>query len=91
MNKITLRVVAKIDARNFLKVERLPALKDAVIGIAYEIDLGDGAIASLETEEGLLDFLRCLRAPFQAKTSCEYCGDGAGAVGRDPQDWPALR
>lgn len=66
MSKITLRVIAKIDARNFKKVSVLPALKDAVIGITYDVDLGDGATASCESEEGLMDFLNSLRADFQA-------------------------
>jgi hypothetical protein len=52
MSKITLRVIAKIDARNFLKVENLPALRDAAIGITYDVDMGNGAIASCESEEG---------------------------------------
>jgi hypothetical protein len=59
---ITIRVIAKIDAKNFRKVSVLPSLKDATIAVTYDVDLGDGATASCESEEGLLDFLRCLRA-----------------------------
>lgn len=66
MSKITLRVIAKIDGRNFKKVFPLESLKDAAIGVTYDVDLGDGATASCESEEGLLDFLRCLRADLQA-------------------------
>lgn len=66
MSKITLRVIAKIDARNFRKVSALPALKDAVIGITYDLDFGEGVTASCESEEGLLDLLRTMRTDFQA-------------------------
>lgn len=71
MSTITLRVVAKVDARNFKNVSAMPALKDAVIGITYDLDFGNGVTATCESEEGLLDLLRTMRTDFQANPGAD--------------------
>lgn len=91
MSKITLRLIAKIDARDFLKVENLPALKNAVIGISYDIDLGDGGIASCDSEEGLLEFMRGIRqnqTPSGGTTAPDAsspCGERVGILSSSSQ------
>jgi hypothetical protein len=58
---LKLRVIAKIDATRFQQVSQLPALEKAELAITYDIDMGNGAVATAESEAGVIEFLECLR------------------------------
>lgn len=64
---LKLKLIAKIDASRFEKVAGLPALAKAELSITYDIDMGNGAVATAESEAGVLEFLECIRAGATAK------------------------